>query len=242
MVVVVVASAIVLSGCAGSRNDGASTSNTGGSTIQSTTGSTTQRSDSATVDSEPGSRPSTGGSLASQTTSAPTDSIPVEPNDSTPHSPTGFSATTATIIEADGSTHDVCLWLAITDAERELGLMYVTDLGAADGMAFFWETPYTGLFWMKNTVLPLTIVFYGPSSTTSSSSSPDSPPIPSLPLEYLGGFDMEPCLTESCPTYQTASNFTVAVEFEQGTAAKFGATPDSRLQFSDVPCAQSSGA
>ena len=49
--------------------------------------------------------------------------------------------------------------LALNDAERSRGLMYRDKLGAYDGMLFdfFQDAPVS--FWMKNTLIPLDMLF-----------------------------------------------------------------------------------
>ena len=59
--------------------------------------------------------------------------------------------------------------------------MQVTDLGGLDGMAFRYDSPHTTSFTMRNTVMPLSIAFFGADGA------------------YLDGFDMEPCVAEPCP-------------------------------------------
>ncbi len=49
--------------------------------------------------------------------------------------------------------------LALTPAQRALGLMHRTE-APRDGMLFVFPTPSTGGFWMKNTLVPLKIVFF----------------------------------------------------------------------------------
>ena len=74
--------------------------------------------------------------------------------------PQGFEQVAATVTAADGTVCELCLWLAASGDERELGLMYVTDLGGPDGMVFRYDSPTTAAFWMKNTVMPLSISFF----------------------------------------------------------------------------------
>ena len=52
--------------------------------------------------------------------------------------------------------------LARTDAEQQKGLMFRTAMGANEGMLFPEKTPRQVAFWMRNTILPLDIVFIGP--------------------------------------------------------------------------------
>ena len=74
--------------------------------------------------------------------------------------PQGFERVGATITKADGEECEVCLWLADTAELRRRGLMFVAGLGDADGMVFAYPEPRTGTFWMKNTILPLSIAYF----------------------------------------------------------------------------------
>jgi hypothetical protein len=49
--------------------------------------------------------------------------------------------------------------IADTDATRERGLMFRKSLGAHEGMLFDFQTPQSVSFWMKNTYIPLDMVF-----------------------------------------------------------------------------------
>ena len=51
------------------------------------------------------------------------------------------------------------LEIAQDDAKRTLGLMYRDKLGESQGMLFVFEGDETRSFWMKNTVLPLDMIF-----------------------------------------------------------------------------------
>jgi uncharacterized membrane protein (UPF0127 family) len=133
--------------------------------------------------------------------------------------PEGFDLIGARVTMADGTVCELCLWLAASGEQRSRGLMFVTDLAGADGMAFRYESPHSGGFWMKNTVLPLSIAFYAADGA------------------FLDAFDMEPCTADPCPTYPTPDGFLVAVETYQGGLAGLGMEPGSTLQLSDLPCA-----
>jgi uncharacterized membrane protein (UPF0127 family) len=76
--------------------------------------------------------------------------------------PEGFTTATVEIIKADGTICEVCMWLADTAEERSRGLMGVTDLGTAAGMAFVFEQPTSGSFYMFQTVTPLSIGWFAP--------------------------------------------------------------------------------
>ncbi|MBN1539205.1 MAG: DUF192 domain-containing protein [Candidatus Thermoplasmatota archaeon] len=49
--------------------------------------------------------------------------------------------------------------VAMTEDEKARGLMNRTELGRLEGMLFFYEIPRVVSFWMKDTLIPLDIVF-----------------------------------------------------------------------------------
>jgi uncharacterized membrane protein (UPF0127 family) len=51
------------------------------------------------------------------------------------------------------------IYLASTPEQRAQGLMFVEDLGEFEGMYFGYPEPMGLVMWMKNTVLPLDMVF-----------------------------------------------------------------------------------
>jgi uncharacterized membrane protein (UPF0127 family) len=132
--------------------------------------------------------------------------------------PTGYDLVQATVTSGDGTECELCLWLADTAEQRRAGLMFVTDLGAGDGMAFRYPSPHSGTFWMKNTLLPLSIAFFAPDGA------------------FVDAFDMEPCTTDDCPNYRTPADFLVAIETTQGDLDRLGIGPGSTLALTDLPC------
>lgn len=57
------------------------------------------------------------------------------------------------------------LQIAKTDAEREFGLMNVTKLLPHNGMIFVFDEDGPEEFWMKDTLIPLDMIFVGPDGT-----------------------------------------------------------------------------
>lgn len=71
---------------------------------------------------------------------------------------THFPRTTLEIT-AHGRRNSFEVWIADTPARQEQGLMFVRDLPAAQGMLFPQASPQVASFWMKNTYIPLDMVF-----------------------------------------------------------------------------------
>jgi uncharacterized membrane protein (UPF0127 family) len=60
---------------------------------------------------------------------------------------------------AAGTRHDFDIWVADTPERQRQGLMFVRDLPASQGMLFVNESPRISTFWMKNTYIPLDMLF-----------------------------------------------------------------------------------
>lgn len=58
----------------------------------------------------------------------------------------------------------IAIEIADTDSARTRGLMQRRSLPARGGMLFIFDEPDTQSFWMRNTPLPLDIIFVGPDS------------------------------------------------------------------------------
>jgi len=65
------------------------------------------------------------------------------------------------VIPLRAAGHLLRVELAATAAEQEMGLMFRTRMGADEGMLFPMNPPRQAYFWMRNTVLPLDIIFIG---------------------------------------------------------------------------------
>jgi len=83
--------------------------------------------------------------------------------------------------------------LALTSAERSLGLMN-RRRAPVDGMLFVFPQDSTGGFWMKNTLVPLTIVFFDRDG------------------KRVRKLSMTPCVTDSCRVYSPGRRYRFALE------------------------------
>ena len=61
-----------------------------------------------------------------------------------------------------GQRHAFRVEVAKTSAEQARGLMFRAAMGADEGMIFPMSPPRQASFWMRNTVIPLDIIFVGP--------------------------------------------------------------------------------
>jgi len=99
-------------------------------------------------------------------------------------------------IRAQGGTQRFRIWVADTPSRQRQGLMFVRDLPADQGMLFVNEAPRPSYFWMKNTYIPLDMLFIDArgrivaifANTTPHSLDPVGPDVPvKAILELRGG-------------------------------------------------------
>jgi uncharacterized membrane protein (UPF0127 family) len=129
--------------------------------------------------------------------------------------PEDFTTVRALITEPDGEVCEVCLWLADDPAERGRGLMGVTDLGDAVGMAFRFDEPTTGSFYMFQTPSPLSIAWFSPDGS------------------LVGSADMDPCLDTpagECPLYSPGAEYDLAIEVFEGGLEPLGLVAGSSVE------------
>ncbi|MGE0258135.1 MAG: DUF192 domain-containing protein [Alphaproteobacteria bacterium] len=62
-------------------------------------------------------------------------------------------------IESAGGPHKFTVEIATTPAQMEQGLMFRRTLAPDAGMLFVFKTPSKAAMWMKNTVIPLDMLF-----------------------------------------------------------------------------------
>jgi uncharacterized protein len=113
-------------------------------------------------------------------------------------------ATAALSIRTDDGTVSLQVQLADTPDERQAGLMDRESLTPYDGMAFVWEEPVVSSFWMKDTLIPLSIAFWDDDG------------------RIISILDMNPCTVDPCPSYGPDEPFVGAVEVERGTLEEHG--------------------
>ncbi|MCC6714327.1 MAG: DUF192 domain-containing protein [Gammaproteobacteria bacterium] len=101
-----------------------------------------------------------------------------------------------TVRSANGQGHEFVVEVADTEERRERGLMFREELPADGGMIFIYDPPQVAAMWMKNTLIPLDMVFVDTEGriahvtrrTTPHSLEPISAGVPvSAVIELKGG-------------------------------------------------------
>ena len=77
------------------------------------------------------------------------------------HPVSGLEVVPLTVTGATG-THRFLVEVAATPEAQQKGLMFRTAMGPDEGMIFPNAVPQLRSFWMKNTVIPLDIIYIGP--------------------------------------------------------------------------------
>ncbi len=65
-------------------------------------------------------------------------------------------------VDSGGHRHVFKAWIAATEPRRNRGLMQVKALAPGRGMLFVFGAPQVTSFWMKNTLIPLDLLFIAP--------------------------------------------------------------------------------
>jgi hypothetical protein len=107
---------------------------------------------------------------------------------------TGLKREPLTIYSANGD-HQFDVDIAATSEQQETGLMFRKALQPNEGMIFPYDPPATVSFWMKNTLIPLDIIFIranGSIARITTARPLDLTPVPSgepigAVLEIRGG-------------------------------------------------------
>ena len=106
-----------------------------------------------------------------------------------------------------------CALLASTAAQRAEGLMHRQDLAGYQGMIFEFDGLSTDGFYMKDTLIPLSIAWFSQAG------------------RYVSSTTMSPCPkgTASCPDYFAAGPYSVAIEVGAGRLPGLGIGPGSAI-------------
>ena len=70
-----------------------------------------------------------------------------------------FPRASLQIATTEGQLHTLRVWIADTEARRQRGLMFVKQMDADAGMLFIYPRVQPIAMWMKNTFIPLDMLF-----------------------------------------------------------------------------------
>jgi len=104
--------------------------------------------------------------------------------------------------------HNIRAQLALTPQQRQIGLMFRQNMPNHEGMLFVFDEASTQCFWMRNTLIPLSIAFLADDGTV------------------VNIADMKPQSDES---HCSAKPVRYALEMNVGWFAKRGVKPGSKI-------------
>jgi uncharacterized membrane protein (UPF0127 family) len=98
----------------------------------------------------------------------------------------------------------VAVEIAETPSRWSVGLMHRRSLAPNAGMVFLFPSERRGAFWMKNTLIPLSIAFFDRRG------------------RILRILDMTPCRRDPCALYDPRVAYRGALEVNRGAFARWG--------------------
>jgi len=102
--------------------------------------------------------------------------------------------------------------IADTTEKQALGLMFRDSMPADEGVIFLFPNEAPRSFWMKNTRIPLDIMYFDKDLVMVSISA-----------------DTPPCRVSRCPSYPSSKPAMYVLELNAGKAAELGVGPGDRL-------------
>jgi len=105
--------------------------------------------------------------------------------------------------------------LAKTAVEREKGLMYRTFLAENNGMLFIFEKEAIYTFWMKNTLIPLDMIWLDSSGKV-----------------VFVSLNNQPCLSSDCPPINPRVLAKYILEINAGIVEELGIKTGESMEFS----------
>ncbi|AHB41349.1 hypothetical protein P148_SR1C00001G0558 [candidate division SR1 bacterium RAAC1_SR1_1] len=102
--------------------------------------------------------------------------------------------------------NNLCFSIEIADTpeERQLGLMYRKQLPELAGMLFVFQQSGQYNFWMKNTLIPLDMIWINQDQ------------------KIIDIQQATPCTADPCPTYNPQGTSSYVLELNSGISEKYG--------------------
>lgn len=117
-----------------------------------------------------------------------------------------------TLVSPQGARHSFTVEIADNDEARQKGLMFRTNLEANTGMLFVFDVPGILAFWMKNTEIPLDILFFD------------------AEMNFVSWASMEQCVSAPCPMTKSKTLSQYALEVPVGTAERLDVKSGWKLE------------
>lgn len=121
------------------------------------------------------------------------------------------AATDTLVLKTESGEHSYTVEIADTDRERATGLMFRRSLPEKSGMIFLYDPPQRVGMWMRNTYIPLDMVFITAEGTVRRVEA-----------------DTEPFSTD---LIRSGGEVAAVLELNAGQAAKIGVKPGDRVVF-----------
>lgn len=120
---------------------------------------------------------------------------------------------------AEINGHRYVVEVADTPDARDRGLMFRQEMAPDAGMLFIFEDEAPRAFWMKNTYIPLDILYFDGSKRLVSAQ-----------------LDVPPCGDQPrCPAYPSAGPARYVLELNAGQSVALGLRPGDTLKIEGVP-------
>ena len=126
--------------------------------------------------------------------------------------PSGLDLVTLNV-EGHGRSHAFTVEVARTASQQELGLMNRHGLGPDAGMLFPFDPPRPASFWMRNTLIPLDMIFIRPDGSIARIAA-NTVPMSETPVAV-------------------AEPMTAVLEIKGGRAAQLGIKEGDRVSWND---------
>ena len=140
----------------------------------------------------------------------------VAPTSSTPNPSSSNSFVLEEVLNVStsaGKKIPLTVEIARTEAEHAQGLMYRTSLANDYGMLFVFDAPQELSFWMKNTKIPLEVLFFDAQG------------------KFVSMQSMVPCVPDRCPSHPSNGLAQYALEVNAGFAEAQGIGAGSSIDY-----------
>ncbi len=129
----------------------------------------------------------------------------------------GCGKNVLTLSSFDGSqSTSIEVEIADSPSEREIGLMNRAKLENDKGMFFAFKEPQMLIFWMKDTLIPLEVIFFDQNG------------------EFVNSLEMMPCIADPCDLFKASALSQYALETNPGFRKLHGIGTGWKIDLDEV--------